>query len=477
MKQCRTDKKTVWILPYLLIAAVSAVVLLKPFGDGDELWNYNFARCIADGMVPYRDFSIIQTPLSAYIPALFMTVLGRGLLVYRLAGWGLMLSMMMLTYGLCRRITGSGFLAMLAALLLFGLSLPYFVYNYNYLTVLVLLILFFLEREGAPSVRRAALIGFLAGLLPLLKQSTGAVLLLSHILLTAALAVWFRYPRRCVLWRMGMSILPLAVYVCYLLAVGAFDDFWEYAILGIGTFTHRFTPLDLIIKAPVFLVFFVMIGAVYFVILRAIRKNGITQTQLSAVVMASAFASVAYPLCDVHHLVCFLIVLTPVFMLFLKKKTYGNREMRICGTAAAIVTAFSLVVFLPFGEGYMLSTLSNYEGIVISERGNANIEEISSFIAKKTAEGYRVRIADDSAAAYRIPLDLYEKNWDMLLVGNLGSSTVQQLLQCEERCLYLVYRNTDELKMQNHFELIGYIREHYRKIGEVLYFDVYEAVP
>ena len=55
--------------PYLFILLIGFLVFLKPFGSGDELWNYNFARNIVGGNIPYKDFSIVQTPLSCYVSA------------------------------------------------------------------------------------------------------------------------------------------------------------------------------------------------------------------------------------------------------------------------------------------------------------------------------------------------------------------------------------------------------------------------
>ena len=62
----------------LVILALS-VILNKNFGDLDELWNYNFARNISDGLVAYRDFNIIVTPLSAMIASIFIYFFGNEL--------------------------------------------------------------------------------------------------------------------------------------------------------------------------------------------------------------------------------------------------------------------------------------------------------------------------------------------------------------------------------------------------------------
>ena len=101
-------------------------------------------------------------------------------------------------------------------------------------------------------------------------------------------------------------------------------------------------------------------------------------------------------------------------------------------------------------------------------------------------------MAADSACAYKIPLNTYEKNWDMLLVGNIGNNDVESLLQENTKTIYLVHKDSSVLGKQNYFDLI----EHIKKLGyytiaydlivheiydddviiyEVLNFDVYKA--
>ena len=86
-----------------------------------------------------------------------------------------------------------------------------------------------------------------------------------------------------------------------------------------------------------------------------------------------------------------------------------------------------------------------------------------------------MRIAADAASAYKIPINVYEKDWDMLLVGNIGGNTIESLLSENDKTLYLVYKDSSVLNEQNYFELIDYIKDNYVKIEEVLNFDVYKA--
>ena len=44
-----------------------ATVLPRNFANLDEIWNFNFARNIANGLIPYKDFNMLQTPLLTFI--------------------------------------------------------------------------------------------------------------------------------------------------------------------------------------------------------------------------------------------------------------------------------------------------------------------------------------------------------------------------------------------------------------------------
>lgn len=463
------------IIPYLIIAVLSAIIFTKSFGSGDELWNYNFARNIANGLVPYRDFNMVQTPLSAYIPAAFMAIFGKGLFVHRIVGYLLLFSMIATCYHLCKKVTESSFIGFIAALFVFCVCLPYYIYNYNYLSAFIILIILELEIENNhDSTGRNICLGLLAGILLLIKQNTGVMLLLANVVVCLFNIIKYKKNVKKQLCRIIASIIPLIVFLVYMFEVRALGDFVEYAVLGINTFSHRSTPIELVADAPIFAVFILFIILAYISIAIKIRKEGISPLQLSGVLFGSAWLMITYPLFDAFHLVCVYIPLTPVFLMFVKKRNYKLTEKCVCVFVVLMISFLSVFTFLPTGDEYILSTLNNYENVLMPRTVNENIKIIDNYIEEKIREGYKVRITDDSAVAYKIPIELYEKNWDMLLVGNIGTNSVEDLLESSDKCLYLVYKYTDDLGSQDHFQLIEYIKQSYTKVGEVLFFDVYE---
>ena len=39
-----------------ILSFISSIVLLRDVNNLDEIWNFNFARCFANGLVAYKDF-------------------------------------------------------------------------------------------------------------------------------------------------------------------------------------------------------------------------------------------------------------------------------------------------------------------------------------------------------------------------------------------------------------------------------------
>jgi hypothetical protein len=55
--------KKEWIIVIALLVILTSIIIIKPLNDLDEIWNYNFARNVHDGLVPYKDFNMLQMPL------------------------------------------------------------------------------------------------------------------------------------------------------------------------------------------------------------------------------------------------------------------------------------------------------------------------------------------------------------------------------------------------------------------------------
>ena len=68
----------------ILLLILTSIIMVKPLNDLDEIWNYNFARNIVDGNMPYKDFNMIQMPLVPALCAIFLNLFGNELMIMRM---------------------------------------------------------------------------------------------------------------------------------------------------------------------------------------------------------------------------------------------------------------------------------------------------------------------------------------------------------------------------------------------------------
>jgi len=473
----KTKQSSIWI--YGLICLMGASVFLNTFWNADELWNYNFAKCVVDGLVPYRDFNMVSTPLSIYITAFFFKLLGSSLFTYRIVSYVLQVVTYVLLYRLGLKITNRRLYAFIAVVFAFGINLSVYIYNYNNVALCIILLILLLEWEiasGNATRGKNVAIGLCVGVIPLLKQSIGVLILLVHGVVCLYSAS--KREKKEYLMRILLSGLPGTMYVVYLLVSDTFMEFVDYAILGIGDFTYRISLFDYMAISPInFVIGLVPIGVLSYGLYDiVVRKNGNTHKYVYCMYVFTWLFAASYPMCDEQHFFAGLVPVLPLGFLFMQEK---ERHKEILFYVGLIFGTFMLmlnILVAPDLKNYPLSEINRYEGIPMAEETAKNIDTVCAYIGEKKQEGYDVYIAYEYAAMYHIPLDTYVKNWDLLLVGNLGMVSIEKMLDVEANSIFLVPKKEVQLNKMAHVELMEYIREHYLCIDEVEQFEVYRKV-
>lgn len=458
-------------LPYLVLAVILSALFTKKLGSsGDELWNYNFARNILHGRMPYRDFNMLQTPASAYLSAFFLRLLGEGLLQFRFIGLCLGILCFGMLFVVGKEVVKDALIPFLAAVFSTIVFTIIWEYDYNHLNLVLILFIMWLEIRHP---KRNA-IGLLYGLLPIVKQSTGGVLLL---LWMGLCIVDFRRDRdlKVLVKRLGCSCIPGVTFGTVLLCTGSFGSFWDYAIRGVGTFRHRSTYSAYLFSSP--LCFAVGVVPVLATIcsLWIIRRNcgrvG-RQLHLRLLLISLAGTVVAYPICDTVHMLVADVPFLVCWFCCLKERKFTKRERMICVAVVMAVTGFLAADAFRGLDGCKMSGLRHFEGIPVSPDLEQTIEAVDDYILECGRNGQRVVIANEAATLFVIPIDRYNGDFDMLLAGNHGTKSVEELLE-DETAYYLVIRNDTYSLPQAHRELVHYIKENYTKIDEMGNFDVY----
>ena len=145
-----------------------ASIITRDLYNLDEIWNFNFARNVANGLIPYKDFNMVITPFYPFLGALFLIIFGKSLLVYHIFN---ALICTGIFYFMKITLNKSYYIVYSILLLV---SLP----NYSLFSILLLYIILYLEDNK----KNDFLIGIFIGLTFLTKQNIGIMFILPSIL-------------------------------------------------------------------------------------------------------------------------------------------------------------------------------------------------------------------------------------------------------------------------------------------------------
>ena len=177
------------LLFILIFFVILSIVILKPLDDLDEIWNYNFSRNIASGLVPYRDFNMVITPLLSIITGLILKITFNELIIMRILAAILCSTIIYISYKLFNLLEVKKEVAIIFSFVIVCLFKDIFCIDYNYLSLLITLIIIYREIKLYKidheiikcNIKQDVILGVLAGFAILTKQTTG--LLIAVVLL------------------------------------------------------------------------------------------------------------------------------------------------------------------------------------------------------------------------------------------------------------------------------------------------------
>ena len=124
--------KKEWIIVIALLVILTSIIIIKPLNDLDEIWNYNFARNIADGKMPYKDFNMIQTPIVPILCSVFLNIFGNELIVMRILAIILCTLILFITYKILQKLKVNKHLSFTFIIFLIYIFKDHFRIDYNF---------------------------------------------------------------------------------------------------------------------------------------------------------------------------------------------------------------------------------------------------------------------------------------------------------------------------------------------------------
>ena len=234
----------------LIFITIISIIVLKPLENLDEIWNYSFAKNIADGLVPYKEFNIVVTPLLSIVCGIVLKITFDELIVMRILAAILCSTIIYITYKLFNLLYVKKEIAIIFTFFIGYLFKDLFCLDYNYLSLLIVLIIVYKEiklyKEDFKfiklNIQDDLVLGILAGLSILTKQTTGiliSVVLLGNKLIFVRKKEDLKIYLKTFTYRLIGIMIPSLLLVLYLIINNAFTEFINYTILGISEFNNK----------------------------------------------------------------------------------------------------------------------------------------------------------------------------------------------------------------------------------------------
>lgn len=500
-----------FILFIFIAVMVFSIIAINPISNLDEIWNYNTARAITQNLIPYKDISMITTPLLPMITALFLKLIANEVIVSRVLASVLWGGVLFSIFKILKLLIKEENTCLIITALLGLLFRDCYCIDYNILSLMFSLIILYIELKNIDKPhfennKTDFLIGILAGLTVCTKQSIGAILAIIvvgyKIIFVQNKKEFIEYLKTAFKRIIGI-LIPIILVLIYLIVTNSLQDFINYAVLGISTFSNKIPYAKLMnndkkeIQILSRIMPFILLAmAVLTIVLQNKKKKenigNIDNKILTMLIYSLSTIIIMYPISDeIHFLIAGTITFIGLaYILYLlgitiynkinlqsKKKIYKITSLMISIIAIAFIAVRGIENITEYTKQEKNETIEHYKNIQISEYLQERINEIDIFILEQEKENKKVYILDAEAAIYMIPINNYNKDYDMFLKGNIGKDgqegQIQKIKQKETNEIILIRKRNLQSNWQTPTEVVDYVRGNLEFMGEVSIYEVY----
>lgn len=431
-------KSLVLIIFLFLLFLLFNLILLPT--NLDEIWNYGFSHNLYSGLIPYKDFNMVITPFYPFIMSLGFHIFGSSMLVFHVEHAIILIGLCMLLFSLLDK---RAWIVIAFILIPINVSFP----SYNIFLYFLLVLIIYLEKEKKSDY----LIGFLLGLCVLTKHSVGLCLLLPSL--------YYIKDLKKIGKRFIGFIIPLCIFVIYLVVTKSLMSFIDLCILGLFDFASENGKAFNIY----FLLFIIMIGITIYFIIKD-RKNVVNYYVL-------AFYSIMIPLFDAYHfavaLLAFLIILLSKVKKDIIKPSFFGISIILFAALLLMDSRFKGKIIYPNNIKHFEYRFIDYDSILFTNKVNDYIRKNSDreFVFLNS-NGYYFRLVNDMKISYI----------DLINAGNFGYNGSDKLLKeikKKKDAIFLVDKGELSPIKQSDKQALNYVIDNGKKIGNINIFDIY----
>lgn len=507
-------KKIINILIQFSIFALSLVLFLvarltAPATDLDEVWNYNTANAFAMGLIPYKQVSMITTPLLPMVNSIFLKIFFNGIITYRVVMGIIFALIVLFIYLIIRELSNKRLLSYICAFFMGTLLIKNFLLDYNYLFLLIVLMIAFLEVRDLKknenfNFNHNLCVGLLTGLAFLTKQTIGLLLIIVVIfeVFIYMKKTGFDLKITKFIKLIGIRIfgmmIPITMFLIYLGVNGAFNDFINYAIKGVKEFSNSIPYYRLLnstdYKIAIISRLFIIVYCSLFItfILECVKNKKMKDELINIYILAICsipVIAIIYPISDDFHLIVasvFVLIVVAYLLIFLLNEINKFVKFDVFYKKLLLIGLLFIIILISLKnviiernlniKENLLVPFKHYEGIYVPKYLSNRISDVTDKVRAYSNSGRESIIIDAEASIYDIVLNRYKKNYDMLLIGNIGEHGVEKIIneiKDSHNVYYFVKNPQYALNWQLPEDIVDYIRNNLKYHETVSVFDVY----
>lgn len=414
--------------------------ILIIFGNNgnDTIWNYGMAHAIRIGEIPYRDFNIISTPLYAFIMSSVLFI--KDTYFVFLLEQALLCTIFIF---LVEKLIEKNYLLVLISFCfpIFNLLFP----NYNFLVLFILVVLLYLEKNK----KSDSIIGITLGLLFLSKHTIGSFVIIASIISTLNIKRGLK--------RVIFALLPISLFIIYLLITNSLTSFINLSILGIFDFGKHNSSISTFSIVISIIIFIYTIYSMY-----KDKTNIYNYYLLGSIIFV-------IPICGLFHifyLICFFII-----VFFLNHKVFLTTK-RTYFTSAIFITliiGLNIIYNYSFISHIANNNLNKFKANLLDKK---RIIYVNNILKKYNSYDNRYMI---SMASMFFDIESNHKitYFDIPLHGNFGYNGIENMKKKIDECHDSYFFLNGSSNSQFAIELNDYIRKHYDYVDKIEDYTIY----
>ena len=454
-------------------------------GAGDEIWNFQNIYKMLNGYKIYTDANVITTPLFHFIGYVFLKLFGQNILVFRIYNLLLMIIMYFLIYKILEKLCKNKFSAFIyfCIIIMISKAIWSWIGTYNKLAIDFVLLgvflnLIWIEKKEKHNIIQAVIMF----LVFFTKQNIGVFYILGICLYQI---IKEKNPKNIIKQIIFFGIF-LGISMILFIYFGIFNDFINYAVLGIGEFAKEniYWSIENIIQIIFSLIF--VISMSIFLIKNEKIKNEEKDKLILLTIVSIPLMLIAFPIFDEWHTIvsCIVVNISLFYILdyiLFKHILFGKvrKIMEILLLMYIFINIYlSIVCFYKYINNDLLkNNFFNYNhpfyGGFFNEKDGKEFEKVTKYIENSEED---VIILTCDAALYMIPLKRSNGAMDLPFLGNMGKNGEDAMIEKIEQMhdiKIFIQKDENNLSWQESKKINDYIKENLEYLGEIEKFAIY----